>query len=290
MDETSVVSRWPTKLGATGSGWLVALKRGVSRRHHPPHERCGFARAQACQDGSSRYGDADAGVFRLVALRTGSLRMVAVPTIDEEDAKRPCRERETLAASATRVINRLRSTCWFASVSVASSRSFATHGSCWSHCAPMMSNDSAEHVPGHAAYFARLAVLREQIEAIAQARVARLRRGTGKSTSMMMRRLARIRGVGIETADMLVREVLSRNLRDRSAVARYAGLTGSPDESGAKRREKGLAKSGNARVRRGLIELAWRFLQLQRDSALAEWFRNRVDGGTQDHDDRSARP
>ena len=62
----------------------------------------------------------------------------------------------------------------------------------------------------------------------------------------MVRLLARIVGVGVETADMLVQEILSRNLRDRRAVARYAGLTGSPDESGATRREKGLAKAGNA--------------------------------------------
>ena len=48
----------------------------------------------------------------------------------------------------------------------------------------------------------------------------------------MVRLLASILGLGIETADMLVNEVLSRNLRDRRAVARYAGLTGSPDESG----------------------------------------------------------
>jgi len=37
---------------------------------------------------------------------------------------------------------------------------------------------------------------------------------------------------------MLVHEVLTRNLRDRRAVARYAGLTGTPDEaepSGARR-------------------------------------------------------
>ena len=44
----------------------------------------------------------------------------------------------------------------------------------------------------------------------------------------MLRLLARVIGVGIETADMLVQEVLSRNMRDRRAVARYAGLTGSP--------------------------------------------------------------
>jgi hypothetical protein len=45
----------------------------------------------------------------------------------------------------------------------------------------------------------------------------------------------RIYGLGLETADLLVHELLSRTLRDRKAVARYAGLTGSPDESGSKR-------------------------------------------------------
>src|SRR5262249_13350465 len=84
--------------------------------------------------------------------------------------------------------------------------------------------------------------------------------------------LKRIRGLGIETADMLTHEVFLRNLRDRRAVPRYAGLTGAPDESGEKRREKGLARAGNARVRRGMIELAWRFLWYQKESALAEWY------------------
>ena len=92
----------------------------------------------------------------------------------------------------------------------------------------------------------------------------------------MVRLLARVIGVGVETADMLVQE-LSRSMRDRRAVARYAGLTGSPDESGKKRREKGLARSGNARVRRGMIQLAWRFLIFQKDSALAQWFRARTE-------------
>jgi transposase len=92
----------------------------------------------------------------------------------------------------------------------------------------------------------------------------------------MVRLLARVIGIGIETADMLVQEVLSRTLRDRRAVARYAGLTGAPDESGTKRREKGLARSGNTRVRRGMIQLAWRFLMFQKDSALAQWFQART--------------
>jgi transposase len=70
--------------------------------------------------------------------------------------------------------------------------------------------------------------------------------------------------------------VLSRPMRDRKAVARYAGLTGSPDESGAKRREQRLARAGNARVRRGMIQLAWRFLRFQKESALAQWYQART--------------
>jgi transposase len=95
----------------------------------------------------------------------------------------------------------------------------------------------------------------------------------------MVRLIARVIGVGIETADMLVNEILSRHLRDGKAVARYAGLTGSPDESGRRRREKGLARAGNARVRRGMIQLGWRFLNFQKDSALAQWFRIRAADG-----------
>ncbi len=125
---------------------------------------------------------------------------------------------------------------------------------------------------------ARLALVRDQIEIIESARLERLEQAPPTGTNAMVRLLAGIVGVGVETADMLVQEVLSRNMRDRRAVARYAGLTGSPDESGSKRREKGLAKSGNARVRRGLIQLAWRFLLFQKNSALAQWYRARTEG------------
>ena len=88
--------------------------------------------------------------------------------------------------------------------------------------------------------------------------------------------LGRIIGLGIETAEQLVHEILSRNLRDRKAVARYAGLTGSPDESGATRRDKGLSRSGNARVRKILIQLSWRLLKFQPESALVLWFNART--------------
>src|SRR2546430_1859093 len=74
----------------------------------------------------------------------------------------------------------------------------------------------------------------------------------------MARHIAGVTGVGIKRANFLDNEILPRHLRDGKAVARYAGLTGSPDESGKRRREQGLARAGNARVRRGMIQLAWR--------------------------------
>jgi transposase len=36
------------------------------------------------------------------------------------------------------------------------------------------------------------------------------------------------------------------------------------------RREKGLSRARNARARRGMIQLAWRFLMFQKTSALAQ--------------------
>jgi transposase len=123
----------------------------------------------------------------------------------------------------------------------------------------------------------RRQLIRDQIRQIEDARLERIERAPSDRPHAMVRLLARVIGIGIETADMLVQEVLSRTMRDRRAVARYAGLTGAPDESGAKRREKGLSRSGNDRVRRGMIQLAWRFLMFQKGSALAQWFRARTE-------------
>jgi transposase len=102
---------------------------------------------------------------------------------------------------------------------------------------------------------ARLRIVREHLKEIEQQRLRKLKTATpaAKGRHAMIHLIARVIGIGIETADMLVNEILSRHLRDSKAVARYAGLTGSPDESGKRRREKGLARAGNARVRRGMI-------------------------------------
>jgi transposase len=208
----------------------------------------------------------------------GHCGMVAIPTIEEEDAKRPCRERENLVGERTRIINRLK-----ADLTRLGIRGFKPQLRKAPQLLQSLRTPEDQPIPPNTLDemqrdMTRLALIREQIKAIELSRMARLEQAPQTGSNAMIRMLASIRGVGIETAEMLVQEVLSRNLRDRRAVGRYAGLTGAPDESGSKRREKGLAKSGNARVRRGLIQLAWRFLLFQKDSALAQWFRSRTEG------------
>jgi len=208
----------------------------------------------------------------------GHCGMVAIPTIEEEDAKRPCRERENLVGERTRIINRLKSDLTRLGIRGFKPQLRKAPELLESLCTPEDSPIPPNTLDEMLRDLSRLSLIREQIKAIEHARQVRLEKAPQSAPNAMIRMLASIRGLGIETAEMLVQEVLSRHLRDRRAIGRYAGLTGAPDESGSKRREKGLTKSGNARVRRGLIQLAWRFLLFQKDSALAQWFRSRTEG------------
>jgi len=207
--------------------------------------------------------------------------MAAIPTLEEEDTRRPNRERENLVTERTRLINQMKAILVRFGI-----RTFKPtlrkaeeklEGLRTAEGTPLPQNTRAEM----RRQLARLRVVREQISAIERERLRKLAAAPAEERGphAMVRLLARVLGVGVETADMLVNEILLRHLRDRKAVARYAGLTGSPDESGRRRRERGLARAGSARVRCGMIQLAWRFLRFQKDSALAQWFRARTTDG-----------
>jgi transposase len=202
--------------------------------------------------------------------------MAAIPTLEQEDARRPTRERECLVGERTRIVNRIK-----AALARLGVRGFKpTLRKALERLDALRTPEGTALPPNTRAELhrdmARLRFVTEQIQQIEAARSERLEQACAKGPNAMVCLLAQVVGIGLETADMLVHEILSRNLRDRRAVARYAGLTGAPDESGRRRREKGLAKAGNARVRRGMIQLAWRFLLHQKESALAQWYRART--------------
>jgi transposase len=205
--------------------------------------------------------------------------MVAVPSVEAEDAKRPVRERDSLVVEATRLVNRMTSLLALHGI-----RGFNVKLKGAPAKLALLRTAEGEPLPPNTlaelrASMYRRQVIQARIAEIETARLERLKQAPQSGPPAMIALLARIVGVGIETAEMLTLEVLSRELRDRRAVARYAGLTGSPDESGSRRREQGLAKAGNGRVRRGLIQLAWRLLVHQPDCDLVKWYRERtVDG------------
>jgi transposase len=204
--------------------------------------------------------------------------MAAIPSIAEEDARRANREHQTLVGERTSLVSRMKATlvrfgiCNFnVKLKKAPEKLAGLRGPEGVGLPP---NTLAELRHD----MARLRLVRDQIEEIEKARLEQLKQAPRTGPHAMLLMLSRVTGIGIETADMLVHEMLTRGLRDRRAVARYAGLTGAPDESGNKRREKGLARAGNARVRRGMVQLAWRWLKFQKDSELSQWFRERTAG------------
>jgi transposase len=179
-------------------------------------------------------------------------KVVAIPTLKDEDAKRPSRERESLVGEQSRIVNRMKAALIRLGI-----RGFNPKLKRAAGRLDDLRTPEGEPIPPNTLAelrrdMERRRLISNQIRQIEEARLKHLEQAPNDGPHAMVLLLARVIGVGIETADMLVHEVLSRNMHDRRAIARYAGLTGSPDESGRKRREKGLARSGNGRVRRGM--------------------------------------
>lgn len=211
-------------------------------------------------------------------------RMAAVPSREEEDLRRPSRERTDLVAEKTRLTNRIRSL-------------FALHGLMkLNPNAPATRQKLAdlrtaegEALPPNARaelerLFDRLDLVKQQIKALEASRDTRIAAvvadeqplGVAAQALTMVRQLVMVTGMGAATATTLVSELFVRDFADRRALARFVGLTGTPDESGSRRRDRGLMKAGSARVRHVMIQLAWRMLYHQPESTLVRWYRDRV--------------
>jgi transposase len=207
--------------------------------------------------------------------------MVAIPTLAQEDARRPNREHETLVKECGRVVNRMKATMARLGIRGFNVKLRKAVEKLAGLCTPEGVALPANTLDELRRDMERLRLIRQQTKEIEKARLARLKKAPQVGAHPMLLMLAKVLGIGAETADMLVHEVLSRELRDDKAVGRYGGMTGAPDESGSKRREKGLARAGNARVRRGMIQLAWRWLMFQKDSPLTQWYLARTAGAGQ---------
>jgi len=108
--------------------------------------------------------------------------------------------------------------------------------------------------------------------AIVRARRARLAAHTD-TIAQQVTQLTQLRGIGVTGALTLSSELFAwRAFTNPRQIGACVGLTPTPYRSDQTIREQGISRSGNRRVRALSIELAWKWLQWQPDSALTRWF------------------
>jgi transposase len=222
--------------------------------------------------------DAEALLRALMAWSRGERRicsMVRPPSPEQEDARRPSREREALLKERVRRVNRIKGLC--AAQGIYGYEPIQADRR--ERLARLVTGDGRPLPQELAAEIGRqidqLELVLRQLAEVEAARVARAAAARADAGSKLGA-LLRLRGIGPEIATVLQMEVFYRHFGSRRDVAAYAGLAPSPFASGGTRREQGITKQGNPRARRALVELAWLWLRHQPESALARWFRGRA--------------
>ena len=205
------------------------------------------------------------------------VRIVRVPSVAQEDARRTSRERDRLVEEQTAHTNRIKALLRLVGMAVGNPRRRD-----WLGWLERQRDWRGQPVPSHLLAevkreYARLMLLREQLAALEQAQ-AQAAQDITVPAAMVERRnqLQRLKALGPAFSATLVNEVFYKDFRNRREVASYNGLAPSPWKSGGIDREQGISKAGNHRARVKAIELAWLWLRHQPDSALSCWFRVRT--------------
>ena len=127
--------------------------------------------------------------------------------------------------------------------------------------------------------FQRWQLIDRQIRELEAERMAKIRDDRTPHVEKV-RRLLNLKGIGDNGAWLLVYESFAwRVIKDRRELASLAGLTPTPYTSGESRREQGISKAGNRRVRFMITELAWGWLRYQPESELSQWYMRRFGRG-----------
>ncbi len=204
------------------------------------------------------------------------VRIVRVPSRDQEDARRDTREEDRLIKEKVGHINRMKSLLRLLGMAVGNPRrrdwlTWLASQRDWQG-EPVPPRTLAELKREHA----RLMLITEQLAGLKKAKPAA--QPTPAVAEMMQRTnmLFDLKSLGPAFSRKLVNEVFYKDFKNRREVGGYFGLDGSPWRSGDTNREQGISKAGNRRARHAAVELAWLWLRHQPESALSEWFRQRV--------------
>ena len=221
--------------------------------------------------------DAQGLLRALAATFTGdhdACRVVNVPSVADEDAKRPHREREYLIQERVRIENRI--AALLATQGVSKRPSLRS----WEADLNALQTGDGRSIPPLLKaelnrLRRRLVVTLDMIREIEIERQQALE-VQNDDASQTIGALCKIRGIGDNFAAVLTREILYRSFQNRRQLASYLGLAPTPFQSGGMDRDRRINRAGNSRARKTLIQLAWLWLRYQPESGLAQWFRQRV--------------
>ena len=204
------------------------------------------------------------------------VRIVRVPTSEQEDVRRATRERHRLTKEQTAHTTRIKALLRLLGMAVGN-----PHRRDWLSWLSAQRDWQGQAVPPRMLAeikheHARLMLVREQLDALVQAQAASDPTPAAAQMAQRSELLLRIKSLGPAFATTLTSEVFYKDFRNRREVASYFGLTPSPWQSGGIDRDQGISKAGNPRARCAAIELSWLWLRHQPQSALTRWFRDRT--------------
>ena len=199
-----------------------------------------------------------------------------MPDEADEDARRPVRERAELIAERVSLVNRVG-----AILATLGTGDFNPLLRTRRRRLDELRTASDQPLPAHARakiirLLTRLELVLSQIAELDEQRDAVLEDSSPDAAVRMIQQLAGLRGVGVQSATVLVREAFVRRFANGKALGSYAGLTATPYNSGGIEREQGIGKAGNRRLRTVMVELAWIWQRYQPDAAHVRWFRERA--------------
>ena len=217
------------------------------------------------------------------------LSRVRVPSVEEEDRKRLLRERRRLVKERTSMTNSIKGLLKLHGVFDLDPRAkgfeaqFAEVKTAYGSPFPPRARQEVLRL------VERLSLVQRQIAEVEAERDAVVRQGEAIPEAVTLARseeqaaakiatLTQLKGIGANDATLLEHEIYYRDFRNRRELASWVGLTPTPWASGDVQRDQGIGRDGPAWIRALLIQMAWRWLRHQPDSALSKWFEKRTAG------------
>ena len=197
-----------------------------------------------------------------------------MPTVAAEAARHVSRERATLVAERTRLINQMRG--WVATWGTVLPR--LDRAAWWTQVVDWAGQPLPRQVQDQLARAAtRLAGVQAQIRELDAQQQAAVAADGARSPAGY---LIRLKGVGTTSVSTLLNEGLVwRQFRNRRQVGGMLGFAPTHYASGEVQRDQGISHAGNRHLQSVAIQMAWSWVRWQRASALTRWFLTRFGCG-----------